>query len=147
MQEAILFLTSSLLQILNGFDAALGIRKLESLKLKSNFERRRSTVLNGRIPILAVSASLHERQKDSIADVGIDGWILKPVDFRRLSSLMRGALDTKVRQEDIYRSVNFFLIQFQFQFPILILSCFSPGGWERGGWLEVPGIDGSRRYA
>lgn len=41
--------------------------------------------VNGRIPILAVSASLSENQRQEITDVGLDGWILKPVDFKRLS--------------------------------------------------------------
>lgn len=78
---------------------------MEAAANKSLCPTRPSTKLNGRLPILAVSASLHERQRDTIANVGIDGWILKPVDFKRLASLMRGTIDLAARIDDIYRYV------------------------------------------
>lgn len=92
-------------QILNGFEAATGIRSLEAASCVPLCDQRPSTILNGRLPILAVSASLHERAKHTIEEVGIDGWILKPVDFRRLASLMRGAIDREKRRDDVYRCV------------------------------------------
>lgn len=98
--------TDLLLQILNGFEAAAGIRALEAASDVPLCDQRPSTILNGRIPILAVSASLHERAKHTIEEVGIDGWILKPVDFRRLASLMRGAIDREKRWEEVYRCVS-----------------------------------------
>jgi hypothetical protein len=33
----------------------------------------------------AVSVSLVERQREELDQVGIDGWIVKPIDFRRLA--------------------------------------------------------------
>lgn len=68
---------------------------------------------NGRVPIFAVSASLEERHKDTYTSAGFDGWILKPVDFKRLNSLMEGARDDKTRTDALY----------------------VPGHWEQGGWF------------
>ncbi|KAG0149643.1 hypothetical protein CROQUDRAFT_669146 [Cronartium quercuum f. sp. fusiforme G11] len=99
---------------------------LEATRRIREFERGQSHVALGRlprthrlnqgVPILAVSASLHERQRAEIADAGMDGWILKPVDFIRLSTLMAGAVDTKVRAGEVYK----------------------PGLWEKGGFLGLP---------
>lgn len=70
--------------------------------------------LNGRIPIFAVSASLEERNREAYIQTGFDGWILKPVDFRRVDKLLRGIVDDNVRNECLY----------------------TPGKWEQGGWFE-----------
>lgn len=69
---------------------------------------------HGRIPIFAVSASLIEREKESYMASGFDGWILKPVDFKRLEHLLFGIIDDKVRNDSVYK----------------------PGQWERGGWFQ-----------
>lgn len=66
-----------------------------------------------RVPIIAVSASLVEREKTTYVDAGFDGWILKPIDFKRLETLLRGIIDDDVRAEALY----------------------VPGEWERGGWF------------
>ncbi|KAH8913270.1 hypothetical protein BT69DRAFT_1185865, partial [Atractiella rhizophila] len=71
--------------------------------------------LNGRCVIFAVSASLPEKQRAELVDAGIDGWMLKPLDFKRLNVLMKGILDGKQRQKDLY----------------------TPGSWEKGGWLRL----------
>ncbi|KAF9462987.1 Tco3, phytochrome related signal transduction histidine kinase, partial [Collybia nuda] len=101
--------------ILNGFEATQEIRKIE--KVHRNHippvEQRLSYELNGRIPIFAVSASLLERQRDELIDYGMDGWILKPIDFRRLSAILKGVTDRTQREHDVYR----------------------PGNWEIGGWF------------
>ncbi|KAM0272530.1 hypothetical protein ACHAQH_008690 [Verticillium albo-atrum] len=68
---------------------------------------------NGRVPIFAVSASLIEREKNTYADAGFDGWILKPVDFKRLHTLLLGIVDDNVRTSCLYQE----------------------GEWERGGWF------------
>ncbi|CAM1501851.1 Fc.00g038350.m01.CDS01 [Cosmosporella sp. VM-42] len=68
---------------------------------------------NTRIPIFAVSASLIEREKDTYIQAGFDGWILKPIDFRRLNTLLLGISDDEVRNSCLYE----------------------PGEWERGGWF------------
>lgn len=68
---------------------------------------------NGRIPIFAVSASLLERDRQVYIDGGFDGWILKPVDFKRLNTLLTGIRDDEIRASCLY----------------------APGQWERGGWF------------
>ena len=70
--------------------------------------------LNMRVPIFAVSATLNESQRQTYIDAGFDGWILKPVDFKRLTTLFQGVVDDGVRESCVYR----------------------PGEWERGGWFE-----------
>jgi CheY-like chemotaxis protein len=67
----------------------------------------------GRIPVFATSATLLERRRLEYMQLGFDGWILKPVDFKRLETLLKGSRDKKVRIDAEY-------IQ---------------GYWERGGWF------------
>lgn len=75
---------------------------------------------HGRIPIFAVSASLQEREKQTYMIAGFDAWILKPIDFKRLETLLFGIIDDQTRNDAVY----------------------VPGQWERGGWfrkrLELP---------
>ncbi|KAK1759740.1 putative signal transduction histidine-protein kinase [Echria macrotheca] len=73
---------------------------------------------NGHIPVIAVSASLVEREKDSYVQAGFDGWILKPIDFKRLEKLLLGIVDDGVRNEALY----------------------VPGQWEKGGWFTHRGL-------
>ncbi|KAK2013867.1 hsp90-like protein [Colletotrichum eremochloae] len=70
---------------------------------------------NGGIPIFAVSASLVERERDKYIDAGFDGWILKPIDFKRLNTLLLGIVDDDVRAACLY----------------------APGQWEQGGWFNL----------
>jgi CheY-like chemotaxis protein len=72
----------------------------------------------GRVPIFAVSASLLEREKPTYVDAGFDGWILKPIDFKRLSVLLNGITEDNTRNDCLYVS----------------------GEWERGGWFEPRAI-------
>ena len=69
--------------ILNGLEATQRIRELEATRLPK-MDRLAHSLNGGRIPVFAVSASLVERQREELEQVGIDGWILKPIDFRRL---------------------------------------------------------------
>ncbi|KAK3492806.1 uncharacterized protein B0T23DRAFT_317072 [Neurospora hispaniola] len=73
---------------------------------------------HGRVPIFAVSASLVEQEKDTYVDAGFDGWILKPIDFKRLETLLQGITDDQVRNDALY-------VQ---------------GQWERGGWFGRKGM-------
>ncbi|KAI0293841.1 hypothetical protein B0F90DRAFT_1760492 [Multifurca ochricompacta] len=99
--------------ILNGLDATRRIRDLEATKLAKT-DRLAHTLNGARIPIFAVSASLVERQREELEQIGIDGWILKPIDFQRLYTILRGVTDPAQRVRDEYH----------------------PGGnWEIGGWL------------
>ncbi|KAH9891989.1 hypothetical protein C8Q73DRAFT_792309 [Cubamyces lactineus] len=100
--------------LLNGYEATERIRALEKdLELLDRISHQ----YNGRIPIFAVSASLFEHQRDDLFKLGMDGWILKPIDFRRLRAILRGVVDPVQREKDVYR----------------------PGiNWEIGGWLSRP---------
>ncbi|KAK0201599.1 hypothetical protein DFS33DRAFT_1385902 [Desarmillaria ectypa] len=99
--------------ILNGFEATEKIRAVEAESPVSTL--RLSHRLNGRIPMFAVSASLFEQQRDKLLKCGMDGWILKPIDFKRLGVILSGVTDVCQRQRDVYR----------------------PGcNWESGGWLR-----------
>lgn len=103
--------------LLNGFEAAQLIRDFEQklVEVVATQHRRPSHMLNGRIPIFAVSASLKEKQRAELLRHGLDGWILKPIDFKRLKTLLCGVTDPIQRQKDVYR----------------------PGyNWESGGWLK-----------
>ncbi|TFK20594.1 hypothetical protein FA15DRAFT_673329 [Coprinopsis marcescibilis] len=98
--------------ILDGFQATERIRQVEALPTMA---ARPSRMLNnGRIPIFAVSASLKETQRENLLEKGMDGWILKPIDFKRLNLILKGVLDPEQRQKDSY-TAGF--------------------NWERGGWL------------
>ncbi|KAI0847327.1 hsp90-like protein [Daldinia vernicosa] len=76
-----------------------------------------------RIPIFAVSASLVERERPIYVEAGFDGWILKPIDFKRLNVLLDGITNDGVRAESLY----------------------VPGNWERGGWFSFEPDDKSSR--
>lgn len=93
---------------------------LTSTKLIRELEAKPTTISSaigkqcGRVPIFAVSASLEESKKSIYTTAGFDGWILKPVDFKRVSVLMMGAHQEETRKESVY----------------------VPGNWERGGWFS-----------
>ncbi|RMX88731.1 hypothetical protein D0867_15510, partial [Hortaea werneckii] len=97
--------------IVDGLSSAKMIRSYE----KSHPEHLLSTraTLNGRVPIIAVSASLIEKERQMYIDAGFDGWILKPIAFQRLSEIMLGIVDKQVRRNNLYRT----------------------GNWESGGWF------------
>ncbi|KAI4289291.1 MAG: hypothetical protein L6R35_001441 [Caloplaca aegaea] len=97
--------------IVNGLTATKMIRSHAKTHAQVRLSPR--AALNGRIPIFAVSASLIERERDQYIEAGFDGWILKPIDFPRLSVLLSGIINGKTRE-----------------------SChYQPGHWERGGWF------------
>lgn len=92
---------------------------LTSTKMIRMFEKSKSDILSpraskhGRIPIFAVSASLVERELQTYIAAGFDGWILKPIDFKRLNTLLTGIVEDGTRTSCLYQ----------------------PGEWERGGWF------------
>ena len=108
--------------IVDGLTSTKMIRSYE----KTHPMRRLSTrgALNGRIPIIAVSASLIERDRQTYIDAGFDGWILKPISFSRLAELLAGIVDPHVRRAALYQ----------------------PGEWERGGWFAKGGAHGAVRF-
>lgn len=95
--------------VLDGMGATRKIRQQE----KSS-----KIAKSGRVPIIAVSASLLESQAQVAIDTGLDGWILKPVNFQRLKVLFEGLKDDQARSKNLYRAGNGF-------------------DWEAGGWLTT----------
>lgn len=101
--------------ILNGFEATQSIRALEKEDMGMRCPMRVSHQLNGRLPIFVVSATVTEHQHDELVNYGIDGWILKPIDFKRLRMIMKGLTDLRQRRSDLYELGR---------------------SWEAGGWLR-----------
>ncbi|KAJ7134353.1 hypothetical protein C8R44DRAFT_610147 [Mycena epipterygia] len=99
--------------ILNGYEATERIRTLEK-SCPPPHNRLSNSLNGGHIPIFAVSASLQEHRREEMANYGIDGWILKPIDFKRLKVILKGVTDPEQRERDIYHQ-----------------GC----SWETGGWL------------
>ena len=105
--------------ICNGQEACIRIRDLENQWAENGeqADRPAAQVLNGRVPILAVSATLVPQMRKEMVDIGMDGWILKPIDFARLSVLLKGLLHPEDR----------------------VANHWKPGYvWEKGGWLSEP---------
>lgn len=98
--------------IVDGLTSTKMIRSYEKLHLESNLSPRAAG--NGRVPIFAVSASLLERERQNYINAGFDGWILKPIDFKRLNTLLLGIVEDDKRNSCLYK----------------------PGEWERGGWFN-----------
>lgn len=100
---------------MDGSTATAFIRQMESTNKPtverlddiSRFNRSR------RIPIFAISATLLESKRLEYMETGFDGWILKPVDFKRLEVLIKGISDLEIRKQATY----------------------TPGKWAMGGWL------------
>lgn len=97
--------------IVDGLTSTKMIRSFEKLHADNILSRR--AALNGRVPIFAVSASLVEKERQTYIDAGFDGWILKPIDFKRLGGLFAGIVEEATRWSYMYK----------------------PGEWERGGWF------------
>lgn len=100
--------------IVDGLSSTKMIRSYEKSHPPTTTLSPRAT-LNGRVPIFAVSASLLERERNTYIAAGFDGWILKPIDFKRLAVLLSGIVSDDARRECLY----------------------APGHWERGGWFTV----------
>ena len=98
--------------IVDGFSSTKMIRAVEKTQGPACLSSRASK--NGRIPIFAVSASLLEKEKDKYIATGFDGWILKPVDFKRVDELLKGIVNDETRNCCLYKQ----------------------GQWEQGGWFE-----------
>lgn len=98
--------------IVDGLTATKMIRSFEKSHSGTHLSRRAKG--NGRVPIFAVSASLVERERPSYINAGFDGWILKPIDFKRLNTLLSGIVEADARNACLYRQ----------------------GEWENGGWFQ-----------
>ena len=106
--------------VMDGLTATRQIRENEQQRSPSACPPSSHLYNNNRIPIFAVSASLPESRAKEISDAQFDGWILKPINFRRVREIIGGLWDSQKRRNDLY----------------------TPGtskiNWERGGWLAAP---------
>jgi len=98
--------------IVDGLTSTKMIRSYEKSHPDSKLSTR--AMSNGRVPIFAVSASLVERERQTYINAGFDGWILKPIDFKRLNILLAGIVEDKTRNSCLYKA----------------------GEWEKGGWFH-----------
>lgn len=69
----------------------------------------------GRTPIFAISASLKPSHLHKILKTGFDGWVIKPVDFKRLNMYLLGAFSEEGRKA----------------------AAFDPTQFLAGGWFDV----------
>ena len=72
---------------------------LKCTKMIWSFEKtQQQTFLgcNGQIPVLAMSAPLVKKDQQLYVNGGFDGWIPKPINLKRLSTLLVG-----IAKEDI----------------------------------------------
>jgi hypothetical protein len=56
------------------------------------------------IPIFAVSANLEKHSQESLEAAGFDGWLHKPIDYRRLVLVLKGAFCEESRALGRYSS-------------------------------------------
>lgn len=103
--------------IVDGLTSAKMIRSFEKTHPSHQLSARAAP--NKRVPIIAVSASLVEKDRKVYIQAGFDGWILKPISFHRLREIMNGLLDPETRRQNLY----------------------CPGQWEHGGWFDEPQDD------
>ena len=96
---------------MDGRTAAKEIRKLEAKP--DHTDSNGSLRVDNRIPIFAVSASLYESDRSNLSQ-HFDGWLLKPLDFTRVRTLLAGLQDPAKRDNEVYVS----------------------GQWERGGYFR-----------
>ncbi|EAW16146.1 putative sensor histidine kinase/response regulator [Aspergillus fischeri NRRL 181] len=100
--------------IVDGMGSTKMIREYEELTSPTSFP---ATYRPQRIPIFAVSASLMEKDRQTYIDAGFDGWIMKPIDFKRVAHLLDGVYKEDAREDSLYKS----------------------GMWEKGGWFDKGG--------
>ncbi|CCU78614.1 cyanobacterial phytochrome B [Blumeria hordei DH14] len=98
--------------IVDGLLSTRMIRLFEKANPQRNLSK--CAILNGRVPIFAVSASLNECELQTYIEIGFDGWVLKPIDFERLHVILLGTIDDNFRGASVYH----------------------PGQWEKGGWFN-----------
>jgi CheY-like chemotaxis protein len=88
------------------------IREVESKSSQSSTTDTSNQ--SNRIPIFAVSASLVKKEEKAYIDTGFDGWVMKPIDFARLNTILAGVYDPKARE-----------------------GAAETREWERGGWFDI----------
>ncbi|CAG7920650.1 unnamed protein product [Penicillium olsonii] len=81
--------------IVDGMTATTMIREAESNNSSSSDKNQDSPP--SRVAIFAVSASISEENEKDYIDAGFDGWVMKPIDFSRLNTLLAGTHDAEAR--------------------------------------------------
>ena len=99
--------------IVDGLTSTKMIRSFEKTHTGDIYSPR--AALCGRVPIIAVSASLIEKSMPNYVAAGFDAWILKPISFDRLSQLLTAIVNPDIRRNCLYQ----------------------PGQWEKGGWFHT----------
>lgn len=115
--KLMVILNHSRMPIIDGFETTKRLRLIEKNPSETHTElsSRLSKSIHGRVPVFAVSASLKEYQRQTMLSSGMNGWLLKPINFKRLKEILSGIMDPVQRTRDIYQ----------------------PGyTWENGGWLD-----------
>lgn len=102
--------------IVDGLEATKMIRKYEESSPDSTMSDKAKSI--GRVPIFAVSASLVEKDAQKYVDIGFDGYIMKPIDFKRVDAVLCGLQGDREREALTY----------------------VPGNWENGGWFKRPQV-------
>jgi hypothetical protein len=120
-----------------GVDGIFATRMIRFLEKESEHLNARDPYnAKPRVAIIAVSSHLYEEKRFDYVQCGyvhtfvssdtsiqslntdlevfsFDGWILKPIDFRRLDLILQGVKNPEIRRDCVY----------------------TPGQWERGGWF------------
>ena len=90
--------------LVDGYVATEMIREFE----QTNPQLLSKTVrLYGRTPIFAVSASLKPGHLPKVLSTGFDGWVIKPVNFKRLNMYLLGAFSAEARKAAAYDPNHF----------------------------------------
>lgn len=100
--------------LVDGVEATRMIREMGKQPSQS-IELSPRVVRYGRIPIIAVSASLSEQRVHEYVEHGFDGWCLKPIDFKRLEAILTAIEDKQTRE----------------------ILFYGEGNWNKGGWFKV----------
>jgi len=85
--------------LVDGFEATRLIRAYEN---ESSHPVSPRSASYGRTPIIAVSASLSEQRISEYVEAGFDGWIVKPIDFKRLEDVLLAIYDEHIRYVFIF---------------------------------------------
>ncbi|KAF2467268.1 phytochrome-like protein [Lindgomyces ingoldianus] len=98
--------------LVDGIKSTMMIREIERTE-PVNCQILTVPPTSKRTPIFAVSASLNLHSQHSLEAAGFDGWLSKPIDFERLTVILKGTMSTDLRMQT---------------------KC-EPGDFKAGGWF------------
>ena len=88
-------------------DSLQATKMIRELKKQHGPLLPRAAIACGRVPILAVSASLSNDRGGFFMEIGFDGRLLKLINFRRLGVMLSGALHAEARNLGMYKETEF----------------------------------------